>query len=275
MAQRDYVGRGHSNPRKKGSGKKKNQAKGLPKTLLVIAVALVVTFIGGLYFIVHTKHESEKNIPPVAHQPKGHSLPPKPEERWSYIKELENRPVGLPSIQDPSLTTGQPNNRPAELTPEQRQLLEQMQADMRQTPVQLAEVPYNSEPVPRSRVIINPPSQQPLSEYTPQQNKPSVPLPSPQAQVPQSQAPNETNKPKTETNGSRIMLQCGSFRTMEQAESVRANLALAGIESKITTKDSWNRVVLGPYKNRESAEKMHRRVTNTGIPSCILRPAGG
>ncbi|PHM38619.1 cell division protein FtsN [Xenorhabdus innexi] len=269
------MGRGHANPRKKGSGKKKKQAKGLPKTLLVIAVALIVTFISGLYFITHTKHKNEKNIPPVAHQPKGHSLPPKPEERWSYIKELENRPVGLPSIQDSSTAPAQPNNRPTELTPEQRQLLDQMQADMRQAPVQLAEVPYNSQSVPRSRVIINPPAQTLPSEYAPQQNKSSVPLQPSQAQVPQPQASDKTSKSKAETNESRLMLQCGSFRTMEQAESVRANLALAGIESKITTKDSWNRVVLGPYKNKESAEKMHRRVTNTGIPSCILRPAGG
>ncbi|WP_340621436.1 cell division protein FtsN [Xenorhabdus siamensis] len=287
MAQRDYVSRGHSNPRRKGTGKKKNQTQGLPKTTLAIAVALVVTFIGGLYFIVHTKNESVQNTPPITHQPKGHGLPPIPEERWSYIKELENRPVGLPSIQEPSLTPNQQNNRPTELTPEQRQLLEQMQADMRQPPTQLAEVPYNSEPVPRSRVLVNPPVQKPSPEYTPQQNpvlqqenKPSVQFQLPQTQMPQTQIPrsqtsNETSKPKTTLNESRLMLQCGSFRTIEQAESVRASLALVGIESKITTKDSWNRVVVGPYKSKDSAEKMRIRIANTGISNCILRPAGG
>ncbi|WP_416776994.1 cell division protein FtsN [Xenorhabdus budapestensis] len=282
MAQRDYVSRGHSNPRRKGTGKKKNQAQGLPKTTLAIAVALVVTFIGGLYFIVHTKNESVQSTPPITHQPKGHGLPPKPEERWSYIKELENRPVGLPSMQEPSSTPNQQNNRQTELTPEQRQLLEQMQADMRQPPTQLAEVPYNSEPVPRSRVLVSPPAQKPSSEYTPQQNsvlqqenKPSVQFQSPQAQTPQSQTSNEASKPKTKLNEPRLMLQCGSFRTIEQAESIRASLALVGIESKITTKDNWNRVVLGPYKSKDSAEKMRNRVANTGISNCILRPAGG
>ncbi|REF25667.1 cell division protein FtsN [Xenorhabdus cabanillasii] len=276
------MSRGHSNPRRKGTGKKKNQAQGLPKTTLAIAVTLVVTFIGGLYFIVHTKNESVQNTPPITHQLKGHGLPPIPEERWSYIKELENRPVGLPSMQDPSSTPNQQNNRPTELTPEQRQLLEQMQADMRQPPTQLAEVPYNSEPVPRSHVLVNPPVQKPSPEYTPQQNpvlqqenKPSVQFQSPQAQIPRSQTSNETSKPKTALNESRLMLQCGSFRTIEQAESVRASLALVGIESKITTKDSWNRVVVGPYKSKDGAEKMRNRIANTGISNCILRPAGG
>ncbi|CDL79288.1 Cell division protein ftsN [Xenorhabdus cabanillasii JM26] len=276
------MSRGHSNPRRKGTGKKKNQAQGLPKTTLAIAVTLVVTFIGGLYFIVHTKNESVQNTPPITHQLKGHGLPPIPEERWSYIKELENRPVGLPSMQEPSSTPNQQNNRPTELTPEQRQLLEQMQADMRQPPTQLAEVPYNSEPVPRSHVLVNPPVQKPSPEYTPQQNpvlqqenKPSVQFQSPQAQIPRSQTSNETSKPKTALNESRLMLQCGSFRTIEQAESVRASLALVGIESKITTKDSWNRVVVGPYKSKDGAEKMRNRIANTGISNCILRPAGG
>ncbi|MDK7596457.1 cell division protein FtsN, partial [Serratia ureilytica] len=34
---------------------------------------------------------------------------------------------------------------PEQLTPEQRQLLEQMQADMRQQPTQLVEVPWNEQ----------------------------------------------------------------------------------------------------------------------------------
>ncbi|MDE1482411.1 cell division protein FtsN [Xenorhabdus bovienii] len=262
MAQRDYVSRGRSNPRQKGTGKKKNQAQGLPKTTLAVAVALVVMFIGGLYFIAHTKNDSVQNTPPPAHHSKNQGLPPKPEERWTYIKELENRPVGFPSIQEPT-SANQPTNQPAKLTQEQLQLLAQMEADIRQPPTPLKEVPYNSEPVPRSQVIITPPEQKPLVA---QEKTPTA----------QSLAPNETNKsPKPAINESKLMLQCGSFRTIEQAESVRASLAFAGIESQITTKDNWNRVVVGPYKNKEAAEKIRSRVTDAGVPGCILRPTGG
>ncbi|MDC9620322.1 cell division protein FtsN [Xenorhabdus sp. XENO-7] len=261
MAQRDYVSRGRSNPRQKGTGKKKNQAQGLPKTTLAVAVALVVMFIGGLYFIAHTKNDSVQNAPPPAHHSKNQGLPPKPEERWTYIKELENRPVGLPSVQEPT-SANQPINQPAKLTQEQLQLLAQMEADIRQPPTPLKEVPYNSEPVPRSQVIITPPEQKPLVA---QEKTPPA----------QSLVPNEISKPKPAINESKLMLQCGSFRTIEQAESVRASLAFAGIESQITTKDNWNRVVVGPYKNKEGAEKMRSHVTDAGVPGCILRPAGG
>ncbi|MBC8948478.1 cell division protein FtsN [Xenorhabdus ehlersii] len=267
------MSRGRSNPRRKSTGKKKNQAQGLPKTTLAVAVALVVMFIGGLYFIVHNKQaenkqgESAQNASQSHHQTKGQGLPPKPEERWSYIKELENRPVNESSIQEGDATVNKPLNHPPQLTPEQKQLLEQIQADMRQPPISLKEVPYNSEPVPRSRVI-NPPAQQQYTEQIlPEQKSAAVPEKKPST--------SSQTSTKSEVNETKLMLQCGSFRTMEQAESVRANLAFAGIESQITTKDNWNRVVLGPYKNKASAEKMRERVAGAGVPGCILRPTGG
>ncbi|OTA18646.1 cell division protein FtsN [Xenorhabdus beddingii] len=266
------MSRGRSNPRRKNTGKQKNQSQGLPKTILAVAVALVILFIGGLYFIVHNKKESVQNAPQPTHQTKGHVLPPKPEERWSYIKELENRPVNGSSIQEPSAILNPPLNHAPQLTPEQKQLLEQMQADMRQPPISLKEVPYNSEPVPRSHVVINPPSQeyiQPQSEPSSSEQKATVAQESRSSTS--SQQAGET-KPKPETHDSRMMLQCGSFRTMAQAESVRASLAFAGIESQITTKDNWNRVVLGPYKNKAGAEKMRVQVTGAGVSGCILRP---
>ncbi|MDC9604061.1 cell division protein FtsN [Xenorhabdus griffiniae] len=270
MAQRDYVSRGRSNPRQKSTSKKKNQAQGLPKTTLAVAVALVVMFIGGLYFIVHNKQERNKqeesaqNASQSHHQTKGHGLPPKPEERWSYIKELENRPVNESSIQESDTTVNKPLNQLPQLTSEQKQLLEQIQADMRQPPISLKEVPYNSEPIPRSRVLITPPAQQ---QYSPEQKSATVPE--------KKSSTSSQASTKSEVNETKLMLQCGSFRTMEQAESVRASLAFAGIESQITTKDNWNRVVLGPYKNKTSAEKMRERVAVAGVPGCILRPAGG
>ncbi|EBX6937107.1 cell division protein FtsN, partial [Salmonella enterica subsp. enterica serovar Bareilly] len=91
MAQRDYVGRGRSAPRKKSKSRKKSQAKGLPFTTLVIAVALVVVFVGGLFYLVHNKKSqtaSDSIIPPAHQQSTGNGLPPIPEERWRYIKEL-------------------------------------------------------------------------------------------------------------------------------------------------------------------------------------------
>ena len=79
-------------------------------------------------------------------------MPPKPEERWKYIKELENRQIGVPVPKEPS--AGGEVHSQTQLTDEQRQLLEQMQADMRQAPTQLNEVPWNEQtPVQRQQTL--------------------------------------------------------------------------------------------------------------------------
>lgn len=70
------------------------------------------------------------------------------------------------------------------------------------------------------------------------------------------------------------MVQCGSFKNLEQAESIKANLAFAGLESRISSTDDWHRVVLGPY-NKETAEKIRDRAKSVGVSGCILRTSKG
>lgn len=109
--------------------------------MIALAAAVLVAFVGGLMFIAHHKKEEKQEALP--HKSTGPSLPPKPEERWKYIKELENRDVTVPAPTEPS--AGGEVRSPAQLTDEQRQLLDQMAADMRQQPTQLNEVPWNEQ----------------------------------------------------------------------------------------------------------------------------------
>ena len=150
MAQRDYVGRGQTSARRKKTTKNKSKkaAKGLPLTTLIAAIAIVALFIGGLYFITHDKKEAVETTPTITGQHPANSLPPKPQERWQYIKELENRQVGTP-LQPEYPSSGSQINPKATLSPEQLRFLQQIEADKRQPAVQLPEVPYNGE-VPRS-----------------------------------------------------------------------------------------------------------------------------
>ncbi|STL73212.1 cell division protein FtsN [Escherichia coli] len=60
------------------------------------------------------------------------------------------------------------------------------------------------------------------------------------------------------------MVQCGSFRGAEQAETVRAQLAFEGFDSKITTNNGWNRVVIGPVKGKENAGQHPQSVEDGG-----------
>ncbi|KAA5955570.1 cell division protein FtsN [Pantoea sp. VH_18] len=307
MAQKDYVGRGRSTgTRRKKSpsrGKKSKGGSGTSKLMIVLAVAVLVTFAGGLWFLAHHKKE---DVPVITdHKANGNGLPPKPEERWKYIKELENRQVTVPTPIEPS--SGGEVKSQTQLTDEQRQLLEQMQADMRQQPTQLNEVPWNEQtPAQRQQTLQHQQQlqqlqrqqqqlqqqqqrqqqqqlqqqqrQQQQQQQQQQQNVQRQTQPAPITREPDVQSkPQETAKakPAEKASSQRWMVQCGSFKGTDQAESVRAGLAFEGFESRITTGGGWNRVVIGPYKDRASADSTLKRLRSSGHSSCIPLSVGG
>lgn len=263
MAQRDYVGRGQTSARRKKTTKSKSKkaAKGLPLTTLIAAIAIVALFIGGLYFITHNKKEAVETTPTITGQHPANSLPPKPQERWQYIKELENRQVGTP-LQPEFPSSGSQINPKATLSPEQLRFLQQIEADKRQPALQLPEVPYNGE-VPRSQVVVTPPAT----------TTPSVSQQPAQTQQPQ--APAIVTTPKPTVTEAKFLVQCGSFKNTEQAESVRATLAFSGVESRVTKgNDGWIRVLSGPY-SKEQANSVSKQAAGAGVSGCILRSSGG
>ena len=300
--------------------------------MVAIAAAVLVTFIGGLYFITHHKSEEAEIIP--GHKVTGNGLPPKPEERWRYIKELENRQPGVRTPTEPS-AGGEIMNQD-QLTNEQRQLLAQMQADMRQQPTQLNEVPWNEQtPAQRQQTLQrqkqiqqqNTVAQQqrtpPRVEQPYQQTQPvraatvqEQPVRSAQTQKPAAPQTNRTTasqqpyqdllqtpphtaqrepaqpkataqaapvtretapeKPTAEKKDERRwMVQCGSFKGAEQAETVRAQLAFEGFDSRITANNGWNRVVIGPVKGKDNADGTLTRLKLAGHTNCIRLAAGG
>ncbi|WP_085542172.1 cell division protein FtsN [Cedecea sp. NFIX57] len=347
MAQRDYVSRGQSagTRRKKSTPRKKQRSlPSVSPTMVAIAAAVVVAFVGALYFITHHKKEEIDALP--GHKVTGNGLPPKPEERWRYIKELENRQPGVRAPTEP--TAGGEVMNQSQLTNEQRQLLEQMQADMRQQPTQLNEVPWNEQtPAQRQQTlqrqkqivqqtqpvqqqqwntqtqqprvqqrVAEQPYQQPRNTQqttqpyqqpkTVQQQQPKTSTANNQQpyqdllQTPphsQQKAPQQTKPVQREVQPAPItrepevakqapaaqekkdekrwMVQCGSFKGSEQAETVRAQLAFEGFDSRITTNNGWNRVVIGPIKGKDNADGTINRLKMAGHTSCIRLAAGG
>ena len=298
--------------------------------MVAIAAAVLVAFIGGLYFITHHKKEEAEAL--QGNKVVGNGLPPKPEERWRYIKELESRQPGVRAPTEPS-AGGEVKNAD-QLTDEQRQLLAQMQADMRQQPTQLNEVPWNEQtPAQRQQTLQlqrqrqaqiqqqqqqqqwtqNQPVQQPKAQprvteqpYQQPQTRTAqtAPVQQPKAQPkPAAQQPyqdllqtpahttaaqpktqpaapitNETQPPKQtaeKKDERRWMVQCGSFKGAEQAETVRAQLAFEGFNSRITTNNGWNRVVIGPVKGKENADNTISRLKVAGHTNCIRLSTGG
>ncbi|BDS23067.1 cell division protein FtsN [Enterobacter roggenkampii] len=266
--------------------------------MVAIAAAVVVAFIGGLYFITHHKKEESEAL--QASKVAGNGLPPKPEERWRYIKELESRQPGVRAPTEPS-AGGEVQNA-NQLTDEQRQLLAQMQADMRQQPTQLNEVPWNEQtPEQRQQTLQRRQAQQQIQQQ--QQWAQTQPVQQPKAQprvteqpyqdllqtpahttaqqpktqqaapvTKETEAPKQTAEKKDER---RWMVQCGSFKGAEQAETVRAQLAFEGFDSRITTNNGWNRVVIGPVKGKENADGTLSRLKIAGHTNCIRLASGG
>lgn len=85
--------------------------------------------------------------------------------------------------------------------------------------------------------------------------------------------PNPETKPENKVS---YLLQVGSFKKAEDADSYRARLALLGIESKVQTvtidnKDTWHRVQLGPIVGRDKADKLQRQLKQNNIDSLLMR----
>lgn len=340
VAQRDYVSRGRSSgaQRKSNGRKKKNNTAGASKTMIALALAILVTFIMGILVIVHHQKSKENKVVKGQSPKAGNGLPPKPEERWNYIKELENRQQnGAGNTKTPPTSVAVKPAQPVQqqLTPEQRELLAQMQADMRQPPTQLVQVSantpsqrvhqpqqmqtsqpaytQNSKPQVQQSQPRNPFNQQHSAQTAPvvktqqpqqQQNQNNAVVPAPIAKKPApvrkdappvpkaapatsapvstaTSAPIAAEKAKDvaktapQASGQKWIIQCGSFRSQEQAEAVRAKLAFSGITSRISTSGEWHRVILGPYSERSAANNMISQLNGSGTSGCITMAAKG
>ncbi len=67
-------------------------------------------------------------------------------------------------------------------------------------------------------------------------------------------------------------LQCGSFKTTERAETLKATIAFAGLEAAIIksvgSNGTWYKVVLGPYSRKRLAEQDKHKLRNNSINRC-------
>lgn len=85
----------------------------------------------------------------------------------------------------------------------------------------------------------------------------------------------EVEKPDTsQTSDTTYVLQCGSFRQKDQAESMRARIAFQGLESNIKESNGnngrWFRVVMGPYDRKRMAEKDRHTLQRAGFTTCRI-----
>ena len=67
-------------------------------------------------------------------------------------------------------------------------------------------------------------------------------------------------------------MQCGSFRTLEQAQTLKAKIAFAGLVAEVKkTQGSngiWYKVRLGPYETKRLAESDKNKLKRIKIMGC-------
>jgi cell division protein FtsN len=72
-----------------------------------------------------------------------------------------------------------------------------------------------------------------------------------------------------------FIVQIGSFRKMSQADTMKANIALLGIETKIQTVNQkgviWHRVKSGPHKSFRNVDKIQNTLHRHHIDSIAIK----
>ena len=76
----------------------------------------------------------------------------------------------------------------------------------------------------------------------------------------------------------KYILQAGSFREFKEGDSLRAKLALMGIESRVEKAQvgnvTWNRVKMGPYSQMSSVTTIKSRLKQNGIDVMVTEIGG-
>ena len=82
-------------------------------------------------------------------------------------------------------------------------------------------------------------------------------------------------RPAPETRPGTYVLQAGSYRGLGDADRTRAQLALAGVESKVqkvtVDTDTWYRVRIGPITNLDELNRVRTRLRHTELEALVIR----
>lgn len=109
-----------------------------------------------------------------------------------------------------------------------------------------------------------------------------VAIPEQELASPQHNTPSDNHKsaakntsPAQQAKGS-FTLQAGSFRQREQADKLKAKLALQGVVANIQTVDindgdTWHRVRIGPSNDLDELNRTRKRLNAIGVATIVVR----
>jgi cell division protein FtsN len=82
-------------------------------------------------------------------------------------------------------------------------------------------------------------------------------------------------KPVPETRRGTYVLQAGSYKNFADADRVRAQLALQGVESKVqkvsVDSDTWHRIRIGPISNLDELNRLRGILRKADVDALVIR----
>lgn len=135
--------------------------------------------------------------------------------------------------------------------------------------------------LPESEVIVPPDALPPADAPKPPEQKPVTPEEAARIDAARAQAAlmGETPPPPPVVAKAPVttqfFLQAGSFRKREDADKVRAQILLLGqnvqVESGKVREETWFRVLVGPYSNREQLATAQKQLAGSGFGNLLLQ----
>jgi len=142
--------------------------------------------------------------------------------------------------------------------------------------------PVQTEASPDARSASKPPQSQPLPEAPPTAKPrfdfytilPEMEVAVPEQETAAKPAQGEGAAPVDKPGA--YILQAGSFRSLEEADKLKASLVLLGVEASIQTvtvnnKDTWHRVQIGPYNDLAEVNQVRARLKQNNIEVVLLK----
>jgi hypothetical protein len=101
-------------------------------------------------------------------------------------------------------------------------------------------------------------------------------LPEMEVAVPAHEVPGHDARKSAEGSVSGYVLQAGSFRKLAEADRVKAELALLGMQATIQTvaingKNKWHRVRVGPFTNVQALNEARATLKSNGLEVMVLK----
>jgi cell division protein FtsN len=82
-------------------------------------------------------------------------------------------------------------------------------------------------------------------------------------------------RPAPETRRGTYVLQAGSYKNFADADRVRAQLALQGVESKVqkvsVDNDTWHRIRVGPISNLDELNRLRQILRKADVDVLVIR----